>query len=195
MRKKAITLLLAVLVCLLASACRQDPLLPGEYPMELTFSSGAGAWRTTLLLNADGSFTGRYSDLDMGDMDAAYPNGTVYLCTFSGRFELLPADDGATPLRLAELTCEDEVGRVEFRDGIRYIYSEPIGLYVYEEDRLADTLLFYPPDTPVAELSEEMLYFWPDRYSEAPPATLGGFALWSPESGSAFFTYPENYDS
>ena len=149
-----------------------------------------------LLLNADGSFTGQYSDSDMGDAGEGYPNGTLYLCTFSGRFEIQPTDEnGVTPLRLAELTREDEVGRIEFRDGIRCIYSEPIGLYVYEEDRLAEMLRFYTPDTPVAELSEEMLYFWPFCFSEAPPDTLESFALWSPESGSAFFTYPEDYDS
>lgn len=196
MRKQLTLLLLAAVLCLAGSACKQAPALPGEYPMELVFSSGAGAWRTTLLLNADGSFTGQYSDSDMGDAGEGYPNGTLYLCTFSGRFEIQPTDEnGVTPLRLAELTREDEVGRIEFRDGIRCIYSEPIGLYVYEEDRLAEMLRFYTPDTPVAELSEEMLYFWPFCFSEAPPDTLESFALWSPESGSAFFTYPEDYDS
>ena len=53
--------------------------LPDVFPMELIFSSGAGAWRTTLTLNRDGSFSGSFRDSDMGDRTDDYTNGTVYL--------------------------------------------------------------------------------------------------------------------
>ena len=33
-----------------------------------------------------GSFEGSYYDADMGDRGENYPNGTVYLCNFSGKF-------------------------------------------------------------------------------------------------------------
>lgn len=199
MKKKLSSFLLAVLLCLLTAACgpaptRQEATLPGDYPMELLFSSGAGAWRTLLTLNADGTFTGEYSDSDMGDMDDTYPNGTLYLCSFSGRFEVLSSDGYATSLRLAELTCKDEPGRTELVDGVRRIYSEPIGLYVYEEERLAENLILYTPDTPVATLDEEMLYWWPGHFKDVTPDTLECCALWSPESGAAFFSCSEFND-
>ena len=61
--------------------------LPGTYPMDMVFSSGAGGWSTTLTLSEDGSFTGAFSDSEMGERDENdYPNGTVYFCNFSGQF-------------------------------------------------------------------------------------------------------------
>ena len=194
MKKKLSALLLASLLCLM-TACgpapsnEQVPTLPGEYPMELTFSSGAGAWRTFLFLNADGTFTGEYSDSDMGDADEAYPNGTFYFCSFSGQFEVpAPTDSYATPLHLVGLTCNDDVPEEEIRDGIRYIHAGPHGFYSYETGVLAETFVFYTPDTPVAELSEEMLSWWPSRFEEETPDTLGCYALWIGDAGTAFFS-------
>ena len=43
------------------------------------FSSGAGAWRTELHLNTDGSFEGEYTDSNMG-------SGELLYCNFSGQF-------------------------------------------------------------------------------------------------------------
>ena len=61
--------------------------LPGTYPIDMIFSSGAGGWSTTLTLSQDGSFTGAFSDSEMGERDEnEYPNGTVYVCNFSGQF-------------------------------------------------------------------------------------------------------------
>ena len=60
--------------------------LPEDFPMELTFSSGAGAWRTVLTLQPDGSFTGQYSDWDGGGDPSQYPEGIYYICSFSGTF-------------------------------------------------------------------------------------------------------------
>lgn len=66
--------------------------IPGRTPLPLTFvfSSGAGGWFTELELQPDGSFTGSYHDSEMGEFAEDYPNGTVYVCEFSGRFEALP---------------------------------------------------------------------------------------------------------
>ena len=109
MKQKLSALLLVLALCLLTAACgptpnEQTPTLPGEYPMELTFSSGAGAWRTSLILNADGTFVGEYSDSDMGDIGDAYPNGTFYFCSFSGQFEVLTATDAYATAEVHILT-------------------------------------------------------------------------------------------
>lgn len=195
MRKKLSILLVAAVLCLLTTACIPTPMgeqpstLPGDYTMEMIFSSGAGGWRTILLLHPDGTFTGQHSDSDMGDAGYGYPDGTVYLCDFSGRFEALPTTDpNATSLRLVDLTCETAAGRMKLEDGIRYIYSEPIGLYIYEEETVAEEFILYSPDTPVATLSDEMLSWWPGLWQDTPPETLDCYALWSSETGSAFFS-------
>ena len=188
MRKRLFTLLLtlSLLVC---GGCAQKaaPSLPGEYPMEFTFSSGAGAWRTILVLNADGTFTGRYSDSDMGDAAPAYPNGTVYLCSFSGRFDVQPTDDDSvTSLLLTELNCEEEPGTQEIKDGILYVYTGPHGFY--DQEQLSPNFLLYPPATPTAALDQALLDWWPGRYHEPVGETLGCYALWNAGSGAGFFT-------
>ena len=189
--KKLSTLLLALVLCLLTAACGQtQPSLTGEYPMELEFSSGAGAWRTLLVLNADGTFTGRYSDSDMGDAGDAYPNGTLYLSDFSGRFELQPSDnDSVTHLRLTELVCQTEPGTQEIKDGILHVYTGPHGFYDYEGSLCPDFFL-YPPSTPVTAAGENLLSWWPGRFEPTQPDTLGAYALENPTAGTAFFSLP-----
>ena len=189
MKQKLSALLLAAMLCLLTAACDQQPTLPGEYPMELAFSSGAGAWRTILILNPDGTFTGKYSDSDMGDTGTTYPNGTVYLCSFSGRFDVLPTTEpNAIPLHLVELTTEEDPGREEVKDGVRYIYAGPHGFFTHETGTQAEQFTLYTPDTPIADLSEEMLFWWPVHHQNISPDTLGCYALWIPEVGAAFFS-------
>ena len=78
--------LLGLVLCLfLISGCageNAEPVLPFEEPVELVFSSGAGAWGTVLELAPDGAFTGSFHDTNMGETGEGYPNGTVYLCSF-----------------------------------------------------------------------------------------------------------------
>ena len=42
----------------------EPTLLPFTQDMSFWFSSGAGAWRTELLLSPDGTFSGEFSDSD-----------------------------------------------------------------------------------------------------------------------------------
>ena len=39
------------------------------------FASGSGGWTTTLQVNRDGTFSGYYSDTDLGDVSDEHPNG------------------------------------------------------------------------------------------------------------------------
>ena len=192
MRKTMVALLLG-LSLLFCPGCTQTaaPSLPGEYPMDFLFSSGAGAWGTRLILNADGSFSGLYHDSDMGDDGPDYPNGTVYLCTFSGRFEVQPTDGSAiAALHLTELTCEQEPGTQEIRDGILHIYTGPHGFYNGEE--LSPDFVLYPPTTPVSAVSDSLLSWWPGRFEPVTPDTLGSYALENPMAGTAFFSLPQS---
>ena len=53
--------------CETQSVILNEAKLPDVFPLEFVFSSGAGAWRTAIVLNQDGSFNGAYLDSDMGD--------------------------------------------------------------------------------------------------------------------------------
>lgn len=116
------------------------------------FSSGAGAWCTELQVKDDGSFEGIYHDSDMGDIGEGYPNGTVYMCAFSGKFsqpELV--NDYTYSVRIEEMKLEYEVGTEEIEDDILFKYTEPYGL------ENADDIYIYLPGAPISELPQEYM--------------------------------------
>ena len=120
--------------------------------IEFYFSSGAGGWCTTLTVDEDGSFKGKYSDSDMGDVGAEYPNGVQYECIFTGQFkDLTKVDELTYSTEIASLSYENEVGTEKIVDGVRYIYSDAYGL----DD--PKTIYFYLNGTEVTKLSEGML--------------------------------------
>lgn len=158
--------------------------LPFEGEKVFGFSSGAGAWGTELSLEADGSFKGSYHDSDMGDMGDDYPNGTVYVCIFSGKFEnISKLDDYTYSMTLGDITTEEEEGTEKIEDGFRYIYSTPYGLDGGKE------FLFYTPQVPLENLSEEFLSWWPGRFSEESDTmtVLSQYGIENRETGCGFF--------
>ena len=193
--KKTLTALLCGLTLLFCASCVQTaaPTLPGDYPMDFLFSSGAGAWATILTLNADGTFEGDYHDSEMGLTGKGYPNGTVYICTFHGQFtDARPIDEYSYRLTLDSLTV-DERPAEEIRDNILYVAAGPHGFTGSnpESSALVRDFVLYTPETPVAGLDEDFLSWWPQRFSADPPETLGCFALWNTEGGYGFFSYPD----
>ena len=114
------------------------------------FSSGAGAWATTLVIRADGSFSGEHLDDDMGDTGDEYPNGTRYQSRFNGRFsQPVKVNDYTYSMQVDLLQYEREPDTQEIIDGVRYCYGKAHGL---DE---ADQMLLYLPDAPIEELPEE----------------------------------------
>ena len=101
----------------------------GGQSKDFIFSSGAGAWRTEMTVYQDGTFTGVYSDSDMGSTGYGYPNGTRYYSEFSGRFVNLEKVNSNTYLAYLEsYECTHEVGDIWYENGIRYIATEPYGI-------------------------------------------------------------------
>lgn len=191
MKKLLIALLgLSLLFC---AGCTQTaaPTLPeAEYPLDMLFSSGAGAWGTRLTLNADGSFEGQFSDANWGETGKDYPKGTVYLCTFTGRFSPQEKlDIHSYPLTLEEVTPDCPTGEERIEDGVLYVCAGPYGLYNDSIDgKMSRDFVLYTPTAPIFGLDEELLSWWPGRYEENPPETLSCWALWNVEAGTAFFT-------
>lgn len=159
--------------------------LPGKYPMDFVFSSGAGGWSTTLTLQSDGSFTGEYHDSEMGDSGEEYPNGSFYICKFSGQFTSIKQLDKNTfsmQATYAPLAGSPETPWIE--DGVRYIPADPYGLTDGKE------FIFYTPDKPLDALDEEFLSWWPLRYSEesAMMTTLSCYGIYNTATGDGFFS-------
>lgn len=128
------------------------PDLFSRIPETYTFSSGVGGWATILNVKEDGTFSGEYHDSDMGDTGSGYPNGTVQICTFSGKFFTPQQIDEYTYFtKLESIETEDEPGIEYFEDGTRFITSDPYGF-----DN-ANGFLIYMPGTPIASLPEGFL--------------------------------------
>lgn len=159
--------------------------LPFNEPLEMFFSSGAGAWGTTLLLNPDGSFTGEYHDTDMGEMGTDYPNGIVYLSEFSGQFsEIKQLDENTWCMKLEELYLEETPDEEWIEDGVRYVATDVYGLTGGE------IFEFYLPEKPVSELDFEFLSWWPDE-ERANKHKLDCYGLQNMQTGYGFFNYYE----
>ena len=136
---------------------------------QFSFASGAGGWSTELMISDDGSFTGDYHDSDMGDSGDDYPNGTVYVCSFSGRFgDVKKINDTTYSMHLKEISLDNEVGDEWIEDGVRYVASEPYGL-----DN-ADEIMVYLEGTPTADLPEEFISWiaMPRAWGEDIPEVL-----------------------
>lgn len=155
--------------------------LPGTYPIDMIFSSGAGGWSTTLTLSQDGSFTGAFSDSEMGERDEnEYPNGTVYVCNFSGQFkDIKKVNDYTYSMTLDSVKVAEDDEKIE--DGIRYKAGEPSGMDSGKE------IYFYTPDAPVSELPEAFLSWWQESTDGS--ATLDCYAIYNKSADSGFFEY------
>lgn len=156
-----------------------------EQTMEFSFLSGAGAWRTTLILNADGIFTGTYWDSEMGEFGNGYPDGSVYVSVFSGKFENIEKiNEYSYKMTLTEINTETPVGEEWIENGIRYVASHPNGLYGGTE------FIFYLPETPVDSVPEDFLFWWPYGgyyQSEDPRDTLDCYGILNVATSDGFF--------
>jgi len=158
--------------------------LPFDTSMYFCFSSGAGGWGTEIDLNPDGSFSGHYHDSNMGETGEGYPGGTVYFCSFSGKFDNITQVNAYTySLNLKNITIDNPVGEETIEDDILWIASEPYGLEDGKE------FLLYTPETPLSELSEEFLSWWPGRYDSdhASKKTLSYYGLYNVKMEYGFF--------
>lgn len=213
--KKGIAVSVILLVLLCFSACvgqiQDDPTLPPATPTEtasapettvvpnaaesallplpgettvFSFLSGAGGWSTDLILNHDGSFTGFFHDSELGEMGEDYPNGTVYICSFWGKFtDVEQINDHAYKMHLPEVSTQNPEGEEWITNGVRYVTHIPYGLEEGTE------FVLYLPDTPISEVPEESLIWWPYLYSqnEEPKETLSCYGILNTATNYGFF--------
>ncbi len=139
---------------------------------------------TELTIATDGSFEGGYHDSNNGDNDDKYPHGTEYYSNFSGSFYVKEKiDDYTYVLSRSNLEYEDEMDKVEYVDGVRYISTDALGVSDDTE------FIFCLPGKPRSELSENVLY-WDLNYIYGDNKTenLTSYCIYGVESESAFYS-------
>ena len=122
----------------------------------------------------------------MGDLDEeTYPNGTQYVCAFSGTFtEPEQVNDYTWRTQIGELTYEHEFGE-ELVDGFRYIYTDAYGLSGAED------VYIYLPGAPLAELPEAYCG-WVGYYdlTQTEEQELPFYGLYNEAEQDGFSSYP-----
>ena len=160
--------------------------LAGE-TAEFSFLSGAGGWSTNMTLNKDGSFTGSYHDSELGSVGEGYPNGSIYVCDFSGKFgNFEKINDYSYKMTLTEIKTEKEVGEEWIEDEILYIASAPYGLTDSSNENTATEFILYLPEAPVDQLAEDFLSWWP--YRTDAKTTLSCYGILNVATNNGFFT-------
>ena len=161
-----------------------SPDLFSEVAGTYVFSSGAGAWDTTIELAVDGTFTGSYHDANMGLTGTTYPNGTVSICNFSGRFvDPIQQDEHSYTLTLDQLDTEGERFESYIEDGVRYEVTIPYGLEEGKEWTL------YLEGAAMADLPDAFVSW---MYASADPNTLETLpfnGLYNPTTSAGFMAY------
>lgn len=121
---------------------------------QFVFSSGAGAWGTTINISKDGIFSGEFVDSNISDTGEGYAKGTVYTCKFNGKFTSPQKINEYTySMQLEYLNTEEAVGKEYYKNDKRFVFTEPVGLENSKE------WLIYSPGTPLNSLTDYFKIF------------------------------------
>ena len=166
-------------------AAEMESLLPLPWDtMSFLFRSGVGAWYTGLELTRDAYFSGEFYDSDSVNNTEEYPHGTIYTCTFSGMFvDIQQINDYSYHLTLTDLWLEKAPGEEWITAGYRYVACTPYGIDGGNE------FILYLPETPLSELPEEFLSWWPYRFNQDENnTTLSCYGILNVATGQGFFS-------
>ena len=187
MIKRLAALLAALMLMTIGSAGAEgasEDLFAQIAGLVFEISSGAGAWSTELTVSEDGTFTGVFHDSEMGETGEGYPDGTLYGCSFHGRFSDPAPVDEYTWTAGIEVEPDEGQAPETIEDGTRYVTASPYGL------EKAQTVVFFHPGTPVDRLPEGFIA-WSHLPETDPEATvIPYYAFWSEADESGFITDP-----
>ena len=157
------------------------PALPFNGEMDMYFSSGVGGWGTSLKLKIDGTFTGYYSDSDMGATGYGYPNGMCYVSKFSGKFtDIRQIDANTYSMKLSNISYTYEVGDSWIENGILYVASAAHGIDPGNE------FIFYTPGVSIDKLNEDFVWWWGSYTYEGAQDKLTTYGLYNVNSDGDF---------
>ncbi len=152
-----------------------------------TYTSGAGAWHTTITFGSGGNFEGTYYDANMGETGKNYPGGTVYQSSFYGALgDSTWQENCHYSLRLRYLYLHNNnLGSENIVDGVRYVVTGATG---FEK---AGYFSLYVPGYNTAKAPEPMrkwlsaLEGWGDKF----PNSIPCWTLYNIGGETTFFSY------
>lgn len=103
------------------------------------FTSGAGGWRTVMTINEDGTFSGKFTDSDMGDSGTDYPKGSMKISEFTGRLDNVQKVSATAYTMTVSQLDYNPANVATIVDGVREITAEPYGI------GLNDAITIYLP--------------------------------------------------
>lgn len=144
-------------------------------------------WGTTVNLDNDGSFTGKFIGLKIDDTGSNYPNGTVYIREFNGKFTEPKQIDKytySTKLESSLNLVGGANGEEYCENGVKYIYCNPVG---FEN---ADEFYIYLPGIKITDLPKELvsMYHLTFQVSE----TLQYYTIYNTGSKHGLLAYNQN---
>lgn len=148
------------------------------FPRSFVFTSGAGGWSTTMDIAADGSFSGRYHDSNMGENIKQYPKGTLYETEFKGAFsDLAQVGDYEYELTVSTFDITTKSGEHE-EDGMLVV---GVGDRAYgigtEESAPGGEAHLYAPGFAFADLPQEAREWPMVSYIVSDDGTLSSYVL------------------
>ena len=132
------------------------------------FASGSGGWGTTMTVASDGTFSGTYHDSDMGITGDDYPNGSVTISNFKGRFKDAKKNaDGSYTMQCdkSALKIDGNIGDTYIKNGSKYTVADPYGIAP------CGTFTVYPAGYDSSQLSEAIVG-WSHAWYDSMPAKL-----------------------
>ncbi len=147
------------------------------------FSSGAGAWSTSVTIHSDGTYSAYYHDSETA---AGYlnPKSTTYECNFSGKFSSLKKTGPYQySMKCESIEIQGGLGEVRFKDDIAYVTTDPYG---FEN---ADEFELYLPGKQISELPSDYLN-WTNGYAQG--EVLNCYGLYNVGGKEGFIVWPES---
>ncbi len=166
--------------CISAQAATK---LPFNKKISMVYSSGAGGWGTVLKLSSNGKFTGTYSDNELGATGKNFPNGTCYICEFSGKFTNIKKVNSYTySMDISNIKYKKKPGSTWIKNGVKYKASYASGL---EE---GGSFYFYTKKAPTKKLSEYFMDWYNGAKGSTPKKKLGCYGLHNRITQEGFFS-------
>jgi hypothetical protein len=135
----------------------------------------------TIHLNSDGTFTGQYVG-NTFETGIGYPNGTVHISNFSGKFSTPQrVSEHVYVMRLEELKLNGTVGDVNYECGRRYITDD------VEDFNVGDTFYLYLPVISTLDLPEPFLNWDPIYGNTENEPLLVYYGIYNVGAGTGYY--------
>ena len=184
--KKILSFLLCVLMIFSFCACgkkaAEAPKEPSEFLPKTFYYYNNNLSLGMVTLNPDKIFSGEYKEYRADATGDNYKNGTMYVSTFTGRFEeIKKMNDYSYLLTLDDVGTGQKKGTERIENDLRYYSIEAVGFTD------SGVFMLYTPDTPIENLPKEFLKQWPKKDNKK-LKTLSCYAIMNMATKKGYFS-------